>query len=191
MEEKKSIGFFAYFFAILSFIPIVGIIFIISSFSYGIAKRKIGGYKILIIGVIGLIIQIALANYSFNKLLSDDDSIMVEVTTKSAYENLDKTIKNIELFKKYKNKYPDNLEELIKFNNTLDKKSTHLYEKFVIFNLFKERNIEKLFINYKLINNNEYYLYSKGMDAKKNTKDDLYPKNITIKSGYIDKRKNR
>ena len=190
MEQKQSISFFAYVFAILSFIPIIGVIFIISSLSYGIAKRRIGGYEILLIGLVGLILQIFLANYSFNKVFSADNTIFIQTSITKANENLYRAIKNIELYKKFKLKYPTNLEEVVNFNKELDKESFHLYENFLLISFYKGKPEKKIILlNYKLINTNMYTLYSNGIDLKENTDDDIYPTNNHIKSGYIDKRR--
>jgi len=139
-------------------IPLVGLFVGVALVLYGIFKYK--DKKLIIIGAAGILFTIAAYSSLFAYMTSTSGR---KAFSSFSQQHLNTLIRTIEFYKIEHGSYPDSLEQLradFSFAPISDP-------------VAKWNSKDNLFV-YKNLGD-QYLLFSKGVDRKENTKDDIYP----------------
>lgn len=186
-NESKGIGCLSYVLGGLSFIPLIGVVFGVIVIVLGIIKRKIGGWKLILIGSLGIIFTIVLYGSLFYKGFIERGGTFDELSKQLAQTQLTDLVKHIEYYKIQNGNYPSNLK-------VFQPKDGEETKSFIFVNdpMNKELSLgEPSLYYYELINEGKnYYLFSSGIDGIPFSSDDVHPI-VSIeefaKIGYIKK----
>lgn len=169
--DKKSPP---YLLGLLCLLPLVGALVGIALILYGIFKYK--DKKLVLIGVTGILITLTVYFSIFYNMKHGTQSL--ESYAKLSEIELNSLVKKIEFYKLQKGHYPDNLEILSESDKTVIISDPILLRKM-------DDNIRTTFQYSKI--DNQYTIFSVGIDEVPNTKDDIYPSIISDKLGLIKK----
>lgn len=167
--KEEKIGCFAYALAFSSFIPLWGVPMGLISIILGWVKRKSGGWKIALIGGLGVLFTIV--SYSGSLFLLDlfkKDGRLNKVTSETAQHNLTELVRSIEFYKLQHGDFPISLDQLEENSDDfiwiIDVTDTD-------FSGEEPRNYY-----YELDSSGSfYYLLSIGPDGQMATEDDIFP----------------
>lgn len=187
-NNQEKLGCLPFVLGGLSFIPLIGVLFGVIVIIWGIIKIKLGGWKLVLIGTLGILFTIILYGSLFFFGFVQRGGIYDELRGKLTTSMLTDLVKKIEYYKIQKREYPKSLKDLIPENSKDLQGFTMIYDSSRID--FKSKT-PRLFY-YELINDGKnYYLFSSGIDGIPFTEDDIHPivseeemKNI----GYIKKK---
>ncbi|NRB42494.1 MAG: type II secretion system protein G [Pseudomonadales bacterium] len=172
-ENEEKIGCLPYVLAGLSFIPLIGVIFGLIVIVIGFLKIRTGGWKLIMLGVLGISTTVLLYGTLFYQA-SKDDGMFAGLHDKLAEKQLTDLVKNIEYYKIQHSKYPASLLDLQPKDPADLSNAVFIYDSTNSFNL-KDNDQPKLFY-YELFNDhNNYYLFSSGKDGMPFTSDDIHP----------------
>lgn len=168
VEEKSKLGAFPYVIAGISYIPLIGIIFGITSIIWGVLTKKEGGKKLALIGAGGILFSIILYATFFYFSFAKRGGQYDELRAKLAVQIEDQAIQAIEFYKTKNGAYPKDLAEL---SASLPKETAYIVNDPTDVKL--SGTPRQLY--YQLINETQYYLFSVGPDNQPFTKDDILP----------------
>jgi hypothetical protein len=172
-ENEQKIGCLPYVLAGLSFIPLIGVIFGLIVIIIGFLKSKVGGWKLIVLGILGISTTVLLYGTLFHQA-SKDDGMFAGIHGQLSEKLLTDLVKNIEYYKIQNGKYPDSLIDLQPEDPSDISSAVFIYDSTKSFNL--EDNDEPKLFHYELINDqNNYYLFSSGKDGIPFTGDDIHP----------------
>ncbi|MCG8337936.1 MAG: type II secretion system protein G [Proteobacteria bacterium] len=172
-QEVEKIGCLPYVLGALSFIPMVGVIFGIIVIVLGVTKRRIGGIKLILIGVLGILFTVGLYGKLYYEGFVKKEGVYVELRGKLVQSNLNNLVKHIEYYKIQNSKYPDSLFDLAPNENGQSSEAILIYDTMSNPGIGKELPL----FHYELINGgSNYYLFSSGIDEVPFTSDDIHPK---------------
>lgn len=161
MEIKTTSPRKYYKYGILMIIPFIGLIIGIILLRKGINLKD---RLLFYFGLTGIIFTVVFYIWAFY-YGSQSSGAKTQKVIFTQFQ-LNRTIKEIEIYKLKNGYYPDSLQEL-KFQDIhapiIDPLSQHFFSK-----KFK-------YFFYKKIGNSNYTLFSSGLDQIPNTKDDIYP----------------
>ena len=170
--ERDGLGCFPYIVGGLSFIPLIGVLFGIIVILWGLIKIRQGGWKLIVIGVLGISLTITIYGTLFYKGFVERGGTFDKLRSQMAQPMLTDLIKKIEYHKLQKGKYPKKLEELAPEGKQNPESFIMIYDPTMIDLKMKE---PRLFY-YELINEGRnYYLLSSGPDGIPFTEDDIHP----------------
>ena len=167
--KEEKIGCFAYALAVSSFIPLYGVPMGIVSIILGYIKRKIGGWKIALIGGLGILFTVV--SYSGSLLILDifkKHGTIDQLKHKMVQQHLTKLVESIEFYKLRYNHYPESLYQL------KNDSQEHIW----IWDAAEQKssNKEPRIYFYEVDSSGTfYYLLSTGADGLLLTEDDIYP----------------
>lgn len=162
-EGSEKLGKLPFVFSVLSFIPLVGILFGAIFITWGLVTRKAGGKALALVGSGGILFTVLIYSYLYYVANSDPGLKQDLVRT-----ILLSDVQAIELYKLQNGVYPSSLGELSKaFPQGMP---VFIQDPMVSsaekpFNLYYERS-----------NDGGYYLLSVGLDGIPFTEDDVVPK---------------
>jgi len=163
---------FPYIVGGLSFIPLIGIFFGIIVILWGLIKIRQGGWKLILIGILGISLTVIIYGTLFYKGFVERGGIFDKLRSQMAQPMLTDLIKNIEYYKLQKGTYPERLEELIPESKQRSQGFIMIYDPTCVDLKMKE---PRLFY-YELINEGRNYrLFSSGLDGLPFTEDDIHP----------------
>jgi hypothetical protein len=157
-NPKKEITIFEYFlFGFASLVPILGFFVVFFSIIFGIVKYRIGGWKLILMGVAGIL----LTHYLFPIVLARDTE-----------QHLHRCVADIEFYKQVHGHYPNAIEDLLEGKKGFDDDRFLIRDESQRVGFFKK--CPPYF--YQLMPDGKgYYLLSVGPDGQPFTADDRYP----------------
>ncbi len=182
METKKKAPIGLIIFSLLSFIPLIGIVFGIVSIIIGLTNfRRLK--LISILGASGIAVSILIFSYQFFVLHNMEKNGEIDRVRKQTTEMFLNNLSNeIASYKLKNGSYPDSLEQISKMNHSIvitDMFSDNIKSKFDEQN---EAKMKKKSSNYFYkLEKDSFVLFSVGKDGKPFTKDDIFPHDKSIK----------
>lgn len=166
MEEKNNKHTYAFIFAGLSFIPLIGVLFGVLTILISLFTRKANSLLLGILGTVGILITIVLYGYILPNSVNSEE--FYDNFKSFNQKRMFTLIKSIEYYKLQNNKYPNSINEFREsLKDDLDKSMT--------FEIVSP-NDEPRSYYYKLTNDGKnYMLFSIGKDSIAFTEDDIYP----------------
>ncbi len=165
---KKGIGCLPYVAGGASFIPLLGVPFGIVAIVIGVIKRKVGGWKLIVMGSLGILFTVGLYGTLFYQGFVKRGGIYDELRSELTKTTLATLVKEIEFYKLSKGSYPDALSDL---ETDPSKGFVTIYDTSSV----KFGASEPKLFHYEKIDENSYYLSSDGIDGIPGTEDDIYP----------------
>ena len=166
--EKEKLGVFPYVIGGLSFIPLIGVFFGLVAITWGLVTKKMGGKKLALIGVGGILSTIILYSALFYFGFKQRGGVYDDLRLKMANANLVQAVQAIEFYKVQTGAYPKSLEEVVE---TLPKNS--------MVNFMDVTKVElsttPRYFHYEKIDEESYYLLGVGSDNLPFTADDIVP----------------
>jgi hypothetical protein len=168
-KQGRPLTWFHYIMGAASFIPLLGVLVGILSILWGFQNRRVGGLRILSLGIAGICSTILLyGGIAYHSKNMRESGQLDKWYTEIALKNLNTTTQLIEQYKLQHGHYPSSLLDLEKEN----------IDSHVIMDIFvtlrHEKSLEPFY--YSIENNgNNYYLLSVGTDLIPFTKDDIVP----------------
>jgi D-alanyl-lipoteichoic acid acyltransferase DltB (MBOAT superfamily) len=156
-----------YLLGLLCLIPIVGIFIGIGLILAGIFRYK--DRKLILIGLIGILITVAIYSFLFYKL--DFRKNTIDGFAKISQEDVNDLVKEIEFYKLTNDRYPDSLQQLINSDKIISINDPLLIIKM-------DEKIKTTFQYKKL--GQKYTLFSAGIDGISGTRDDIYPNIVVV-----------
>ncbi len=182
LTEQEKIGCLPYVISGLSFIPLLGVLFGLIVIVWGIIKRKVGGWKLVIIGTLGILLTVVLYGTLFYKGFIERDGVFDELSGQLAQTQLTDLVKHIEYYKIQNGYYPVKLEEL-------QPEDSEKINSFVFIHDAANKKLkitEQVLYFYKPINDGQnYHLFSSGIDGVPYTADDIHPVVATTEMNKI------
>ncbi|WP_136809924.1 type II secretion system protein GspG [Desulfosediminicola flagellatus] len=185
--QKEKIGCLPYVLGGLSFIPLIGVLFGVIVIIVGITKRKIGGWKLITLGSMGIALTVLLYGSLFYKGFIERGGVFDDLSKQLAESQLTDLVKHIEYYRIQNGSYPETLEDLQPKDKTDIQSFVFIYDPM---NKGLKLNSQNKYY-YTLFNEGQkYYLFSSGIDGIPFTQDDIYPivqHNELSKIGYMKK----
>jgi hypothetical protein len=171
-DSEKKITVLEYIVGVGSFIPFLGAILGVVSIILGAIKFKVGGWKLIALGVCGIFLTVALAGglmYWAQKGAFSKNPMFVELARK----NLRQDVLALEFYKQTHGKYPQTLEELAIKSPGQFKSDVDVYDCSAGMQ-FDAKKLQKY--QYELAPDGAtYHLFGVGPDGLPNTADDVFP----------------
>ena len=171
LQSQGKLGIFPYVVALLSFIPLLGVLVGIVVAFYGFFTKKKGGKIIAAIGICGIAFTVIIYSSLFYMMNNGEFDGSFK---KLSQMGLDNTVHSIEFYKVQNGHYPRTLKRLSE--GLTDMAKLNLIDSY---SKNGSGNAPSYFY-YELIDRNHYYLLSLGKDQMPFTSDDLIP-NIPLK----------
>ncbi len=170
VPAKQRLGCAPYAIGGTSFIPLLGVPLGVVAIVWGLVKLKHGGWKVILLGVMGITFTIALYSTLFYQGFVKRGGMFDDLRGQMAEQMLASVVKEIEFYKVQHGAYPQSLKDIEPkgkpqgFVSIYDPSQMRLGDK------------DPTLFHYELVNNgSNYYLFSVGADGKPFTKDDVYP----------------
>jgi hypothetical protein len=170
VPDQKPLGCAPYAIGGASFIPLLGVPFGLVAIVWGLVKLKQGGWKVAILGAMGICFTVVLYSTLIYQGFVKRGGIYDELRGQMAEQMLVAVVKEIEFYKVQNGKYPESLKDVEPkgkpqgFVSIYDPSQMRLGNKEL-----------KLF-HYALVNGGaNYHLLSVGADGVPYTEDDVYP----------------
>jgi hypothetical protein len=171
-QEEPKVTLVEYILGFCSFIPVAGVVIGVIAIVFGALKFKAGGWKVVLLGVMGILFTIILYASIFFFALSGKNSMLDEVHRKMAQGNLRQCVLALEFYHQVHGEYPDKLEALGNSKQPFDMGLVNFYDRSE--GLVKGMK-HQLFYYEKTPDGIGYYLLGRGVDDKPFTGDDLFP----------------
>ena len=168
-----------------SFIPGLGVLLALVSVILGAIRYKVGGWKILILGLGGIVFNVALFAAAFHVAFSGKLGPGAPFAI-LARQHLVGVVKSLEYYKQAHGKYPEALEEL-----TAGKRP-EVQQGLMIFDTSAGVNFKGRlpYFQYGLLDGGRhYYLFGVGPDGQAGTADDVFPEIPQAETEHIGYRK--
>ena len=177
MAEEKKIGVLEYIVAFASFIPFLGVLFGLASLILGALKFKIGGWKLIALGVGGILLSAGLSVGLWMRLLNSDFG-KGEIYLKMARRDLRTCVMALEFYKRTHGRYPATLREVAPFTPGQARPEVDIFDTSAgLGGVTKGRTYQ-----YELATDGlTYRLYGVGPDGKSGTTDDGRRLPVTIR----------
>lgn len=173
-KEAPKVTVLEYVLGFCSFIPLLGVLLGILSIVFGALKFKAGGWKVVLLGVGGILFTIVLYGTLFLIAFTGKNNMMTEMEAQMAKSNLRQCVLALEFYHQVHGEYPAKLEDLpgAKFVpgnmvNFMDQSGG-----------FPGNFKMQLFYYERTADGTAYYLLGRGPDGQPFTEDDLLP-NLT------------
>lgn len=173
-KEETKVTTLEYVVGFLSFIPLLGAVLGIVSIVLGALKFRAGGWKVVLLGVGGILLTVGLYAAFFAFMFFGKDNMMNDVMQQMARANLRQCVMALEFYHQVHGEYPAKLEDLpgSKFKpgstvNFMDQSGG------ILGNMKAQ-----LFYYERTADGTGYYLLGRGPDGIPFTADDLLP-NLT------------
>ena len=170
-KEESKVTVVEYVLGFCSFIPLLGVLLGILSIVFGAIKFKSGGWKVVLLGVGGILFTIVLYGTLFLVAFGGKNNMMTEMQRQMAQANLRQCVMSLEFYRQVHGEYPAKLEDLpgSKFTpgSTMNFMDTS--------GGFGSNFTYQLFYYEKLPDGTGYFLLGRGEDGKPFTDDDLLP----------------
>lgn len=169
---KDDVPCLAYGVAAVSFIPLIGIPFGLSSIVWGISKWRTGGKNLVWLGSGGIVLTIVLySSIAFTGMRIERTGVFDSQKEKLSITQLHMLLPVIEYFKLQHDKYPASLDEL--------REQTNFPLNFIDMTqirFFPSSNEPPRMFYYELdVSGDYYYLLGVGPDGQPFTADDILP----------------
>ena len=166
-QSRDKLGTFPYVIGGLSYIPLIGIIFGLIAVVWGLSTKKMGGKKLMFIGLGGVLFTFLIYGSLFYFGSVKRGGVYDELREKLANSTINQVVPAIEFYKLQNGHYPQTLKTL---KESLPKDSMV----FLIDPMDISMKTPRFFY-YELIDQNNYYLLGVGNDNKPFTSDDILP----------------
>lgn len=167
-EQQEKLGTFPYVVGVMSFIPLIGVLFGLVAIVWGLATKKTGGKMLALIGGGGIAFTVVLYSSLFYFGFVQRGGVYDDLRAKLSKSMITSLVQAIEFYKTQNGHYPDSLETL----------RESLPENSIVF-VFDPTNIkmggESRYYHYELKDPSHYYLLGVGPDEKPYTSDDVLP----------------
>lgn len=177
-EGDKKLGALPFVIAGLSYIPLIGVLFGVVAFVWGVVTRRSGGKKLALIGAGGILFTISLYGSLFYFGFVRRKGVFADLRLKLAQIQLNQLVPQIELYKIQYGHYPASLEELRK---ALPKDSMV----FVFDSACAAFDHNPRLFFYEKVGDDHYRLLSVGPDCKAHTADDIQPQIDSNSAGKV------
>jgi hypothetical protein len=160
-NERGKLGVFPFVLAGLSYIPLIGILFGVTTIVWGAVTKRSGGRKLAFIGAGGICLSIILYGGLFYFGMMQRGGIYDDLRAKLAQSSLNALVQNVEFYRVSRGQYPDSLTDL---KNSLPKDSldvTHLIDPRAL----NTKGPDQYFY-YKKVDEGHYYLRGVASDGK-------------------------
>jgi len=170
-NEEPKVSWVEYIFGFCSFIPLVGVFLGIISIVLGALKFKAGGWKVVLLGIGGILFTVCLYGAMFLFMFTGKNNMMNDMWQQMTKANLRQCVMALEFYHQVHGEYPAKLEDLpsAKFApgstvNFLDQSGG-----------FESHLGTQLFYYERTTDGTGYYLLGRGEDGVPFTADDLLP----------------
>jgi hypothetical protein len=166
---QKGLTVWDYLIGLCSFIPLLGLLAAGASFLLGFHKIRQGGWRLILMGVLGILSTGAISYYCYYEVFLSPTGNMASNIQKANELNLARLVNRIEAYRVNHGSYPGSLADLLGPNDPKEQ----------IFDLPAMRSDLKdiLYYVYELQPDGQtYYLFSRGFDRQPYTADDIFPK---------------
>ena len=170
LPQNQTLGCAPYAIGGASFIPLLGVPLGIVAIIWGLLRLKQGGWKVAILGALGISLTVALYGTLFYLGFVKRGGVFDELLGQMSEQMLAPLVKEIEFYKLQNGKYPQNLKEVEPkgkqqgFVSIYDPSQMRLGEQ------------EPTLFHYALVNGGtNYHLLSVGADGVPYTEDDVHP----------------
>ncbi len=170
VPEKQSLGCAPYAIGGASFIPLLGVPLGLVAIVWGLVKLKQGGWKVVILGFLGISLTVAIYGTLFYQGFVKRGGIFDDLRGQMAERMLVSAVKEIEFYKVQNGRYPQDLKDVAPkgkpqgFVSIYDPSQIRLGDR------------ESKLFHYALVNGGtNYHLLSKGVDGQPYTEDDVHP----------------
>jgi hypothetical protein len=170
IPKQKPLGCAPYAIGGFSFIPLLGVPLGLFAIVWGLIKLKHGGWKVAILGAMGISFTIALYGTIFYQGFVKRDGIFAGPRRQMAEQMLVSVIKEVEFYKLQNGEYPQSLKDVEPKG-----KPQGLVSIYDPSQVWLGNKAPTLFY-YELTDGGaNYYLFSVGSDGMPFTEDDVYP----------------
>lgn len=176
-SDKGPLRVGAYVVGGLSYIPLVGVIFGVSSIIWGLTTKRAGGKKLSWIGLGGIVFTIVLYG-SLAYFGSMKDGPWGSLRKRMAVDGVSSLIQSIEYYKVRHGSYPESLESL---GAGLPRGSLFM----VVDPMAADREGNQRLFYYELVDEGHYHLFGVGYDGAPYTNDDILPDADLIGAGGV------
>ena len=166
-QSRDKLGTFPYIIGGLSYIPLIGIIFGLIAVIWGLSTKKMGGKKLMFIGLGGILFTVLIYGSLFYFAFAKRGGVYDELREKLANSTINQVVPVIEFYKLQNGHYPQTLKTL---KESLPKDSMV----FLIDPMDIPMKTPRFFY-YELIDQKNYYLLGVGNDNQPFTSDDILP----------------
>jgi hypothetical protein len=171
-NEEKKVTLAEYIIGFCSFIPMIGVLLGAVSIVLGALKFKAGGWKVILLGVGGILFTIVLYSAIFFFAFSGKNNVMTDMQNQMSRGNLRQCVLALEFYKQVHGAYPDKLQDLLDPKHPTALGMVNFYDQ--TGGLMK--NMAPQFFYYeKTADGTGYYLLGRGPDGKEFTGDDVLP----------------
>jgi hypothetical protein len=183
--SEKQITVLEYVIGFASFIPVLGVLLGLVSVVLGSLRFKVGGWKLILLGVGGIFFTVVFYGVLFNYFFKSELG-KTEIYQKIALQNLRQTVMTLEFYKQVHGKYPDHLEDLFEKKPYASHGETYLYDSSGGFATVAKLQLHQ----YELSSDGQsYHLFDVGSDGQPNTADDIFPELSQEEMDHIGYRK--
>lgn len=170
VPEKQKLGCAPYAIGGASFIPLLGVPLGLVAIVWGLLKLKHGGWKVAILGAMGISFTLALYGTLFYQGFVKRGGMFDDLRGQMAGQMLVSVVKEIEFYKIQNGEYPQGLKDVESKGKPQGLVS--IYDP----SQMRFGDTEPTFFYYELVNGGtNYHLFSVGADRKPFTKDDVHP----------------
>jgi hypothetical protein len=171
-KDSSKVTAVEYLLGFLSFIPLLGVLLGVISIVLGALKFKSGGWKVVLLGVGGILVTVGLYGALFLFMFSGKDNMMTQMQGQMAKANLRQCVMDLEFYRQVHGAYPDKLEDLPGAKGYTPGTTVNFMDQSGGFGAnFKFQ----LFYYEKLPDGSGYYLLGRGPDGEPFTADDVLP----------------
>jgi hypothetical protein len=171
-KEESKVTLVEYILGFCSFIPLLGVLLGVLSIVFGALKFKSGGWKLVLLGVGGILFTIGLYGALFFFMFSGKNNMMNEMQLQMAKGNLRQCVMDLEFYHQVHGEYPDKLEDLGGAKRPFAAGMVNFYDRTGGFG----SNMKlQLFYYEKTPDGTGYYLLGRGPDGESFTADDVLP----------------
>jgi hypothetical protein len=167
-KTKSNVAPIEYVIGFFSFIPFLGVIFGMVAIVLGSLKPKTGGWKLMSLGVSGILCT-ALLSFLIHQYLFDETSERLKgLQQQMAQGYMRQVVSMLEFYKQVHGTYPDKLDDL-------DGPKRLFTGHYLLTDKSLGSKSRDLYFYQKLPNGGGYYLLGRGPDGLPFTADDVFP----------------
>ncbi len=171
-KDSSNVTAVEYLLGFLSFIPFIGVLLGIISIVLGALKFKSGGWKVVLLGVGGILVTVCLYGALFLFMFTGKNNMMSDMQQQMAKGNLRQCVMELEFYHQVHGEYPDKLEDLTDAKRPFAGGMVSFLDQTGGFpNSMKAH----LFYYEKTPDGAGYYLLGRGPDGEPFTSDDVFP----------------
>lgn len=171
-KEESKVTVVEYVLGFCSFIPLVGVLLGILSIVFGALKFKSGGWKLVLLGVGGILFTVGLYGAMFLFMFSGKNNMMSDMQQQMAKGNLRQCVMELEFYRQVHGQYPDKLEDPVDAKRPFAGGMVSFLDQT---GGFPNSMKAQLFYYEKTPDGTGYYLLGRGPDGEPFTADDILP----------------